>query len=702
MKIFIDTIFNLGTIVAFGVIPSFVGINFQTQSKRNLLYGFLFGSGAIIGMMRPVIVQPGIFFDGRSVLVGLAGFFFGLIPALISVIMTIIIRIYQGGSGSITGSLVVLSSAILGILFNRYHKKDEYEFSLLNLFIFGFLVHVSMLLLMFTLPEGSAVPTLEKIGLPIIIIYPLATVVVGKILSLVMTRNVILESLRESEEKYRTVIDNSNEAIVVAQDGLIKFINKRSIQLMGFSEYEILEKPFPAFIYPEDREFVIENFKKRVAGEMLEPRYPFRILRADQKVLWVEIAATLIEWKGKPATLNFFTDITNRKQVEDALRENEANLKAMVEQSLDGILITDNLGTIITWNSSLESLTGIQKNTAMGSFVWDIIFQMVPQEKKTDQLLDGIKSSMKRILESNMDWAGETRNQEIVSTDGSRKVVQTSTFIIKTEASRKMSAIFHDITKLIATEKDLVKLNAELESRVQERIKELVISNKALEAFSHFVSHDLRAPLRAINGFVQLLESKYKAELGTEGARFVDVIAENSTRMNNLIIGMLAITKVSSSEIKKSQIDMNRMIQTVFLELVKEEDRNKTTLVLDDLAFGFGDPALIRQVWTNILENAIKFTKNKVSPTINISSISESSQITYRIQDNGAGFNKEYSEKLFQIFQRLHPANEFEGTGIGLAIVDQIIRRHGGKVWAEGIEGVGATFYFSLPVATGR
>jgi signal transduction histidine kinase len=251
---------------------------------------------------------------------------------------------------------------------------------------------------------------------------------------------------------------------------------------------------------------------------------------------------------------------------------------------------------------------------------------------------------------------------------------------------------------LLKSQEEIINLNKDLEQKVLDRTCELENSNIALEAFSHSVSHDLRAPLRAINGFSQILAQKYQDKMGSEASHMVQMVVDNTNRMSELINGLLKISKVSSTEIKKSKIDMVDLVRSIIAEIVSPTDRDKIILTVDSLSEGFGDPILIRQVWINLIENAVKFSRNKERPTIQISSYIENNQTIYVIKDNGAGFKNEYKNKLFTIFQRLHSTAEFEGTGVGLALTHRIIQKHSGKVWADGTEGQGATFYFSLPI----
>jgi signal transduction histidine kinase len=250
---------------------------------------------------------------------------------------------------------------------------------------------------------------------------------------------------------------------------------------------------------------------------------------------------------------------------------------------------------------------------------------------------------------------------------------------------------------ILKIQEELKNLNKDLEQKVLARTQQLENANKELDAFSHSVSHDLRAPLRAINGFTHILVQDYQDKLGPEGFRLFQNVIDNTVRMNELIEGLLKISKVSSTEVNKTKIDMNDMVKSIYQEFISLTDRDKIMFTVDHLLDSFGDPLLIRQVWVNLIENAVKFSRKKENPTIQICSYNEKDQTVYVIKDNGAGFNCEYKDKLFTIFQRLHSPSEFEGTGVGLALIYRIIQKHSGMVWAEGTLGEGATFYFSLP-----
>jgi light-regulated signal transduction histidine kinase (bacteriophytochrome) len=226
----------------------------------------------------------------------------------------------------------------------------------------------------------------------------------------------------------------------------------------------------------------------------------------------------------------------------------------------------------------------------------------------------------------------------------------------------------------------------------------LEAANKELEAFSYSVSHDLKAPLRAINGFGKLLKEEYGSKVDAEGKRLLDVIIINSAKMGNLINDLLEFSRASRTEIKEQHIDMEKTVTTVINELLEINNRKREEIKINSLPSILGDYNLIKQVWYNLISNALKFTSKISNPEIEIGFLVDGAKRIYFIKDNGAGFNQQYANKLFGVFQRLHMESDFEGTGAGLAIVKRIIQRHGGQIWAVGEVNKGATFYFSIPI----
>jgi PAS domain S-box-containing protein len=256
--------------------------------------------------------------------------------------------------------------------------------------------------------------------------------------------------------------------------------------------------------------------------------------------------------------------------------------------------------------------------------------------------------------------------------------------------------LINDVTERKCVERKIRELNLELENRVAKRTAELEVANKELEAFSYSVSHDLRAPLRAMDGFSQAVLEDYGSQLPEEGRRYLQTIREGAQRMGILIDDLLTFSRLSRLPLKKQPINSDGLVRSALEELHGQQDGRKIDIRVGDLPGCEGDPTLLKQVWINLLSNAIKYTRKCDKPLIEVGSKLEDGETVYFVADNGAGFDMQYVNKLFGVFQRLHRADEFEGTGVGLAIVQRVVHRHGGRIWANAEVDRGASFYFKL------
>lgn len=365
---------------------------------------------------------------------------------------------------------------------------------------------------------------------------------------------------------------------------------------------------------------------------------------------------------------------------EQAYGREQSALAAIVAFSEDAIIGKTLDGIVTSWNKSAERMYGYTAQDMVGSSISKIVPPDHPDE---------LPEILKRIRRGEAIKHFETSR---VRKDGSVVDVSLSISPIKATDGTIIGAatIARDVT-------ERKKLQA-AEAKVQ-LVTALQAANKELEAFSYSVSHDLRAPLRAIDGFSKILSEDYAPKLDDDGQHVIATIRQSTEQMGQLIDDLLAFSRLGRQAIKKEVIQMTVLAKTVFDELKLINPGRNINFTCPDLPDAQADASLVREVWVNLLSNAIKYTKKKDQATITVGSQNTDKETTYYVKDNGAGFDMKYVDKLFGVFQRLHSPQDFEGTGVGLAIVARIVTKHGGKVWAEGQVDQGATFYFSLPRA---
>jgi signal transduction histidine kinase len=295
---------------------------------------------------------------------------------------------------------------------------------------------------------------------------------------------------------------------------------------------------------------------------------------------------------------------------------------------------------------------------------------------------------MKKTTEDEIGHLADSFNDMLAEVDRRSEALQASNESLAREMAERQK-----------TDYELQQLNLELEKRVHDRTIELQAANKELEGFSYSVSHDLRAPLRSLVGFSEMLQEDHAEQLDPEARRKLMVIHKEAQRMGVLVDALLSFSQLGRTSMQVADIDMTELARGMFEGLYVQHQGPEIEFRLATLPRGRGDRVLFGQVWSNLIANAIKFSAQREHPLIEISAISDENENVYFVRDNGAGFDPQYQAKLFGVFQRLHHASEFPGTGVGLALVQRIVVRHGGRVWAEGQPGAGATFYFTIPKA---
>jgi PAS domain S-box-containing protein len=453
---------------------------------------------------------------------------------------------------------------------------------------------------------------------------------------------------------------------------------------LGYSQTEMEGRDFIEFIHPEDQAAAIDAFRE-IGRQKSVQTLTNRIRCKDGTYRW-------LEWKYILRGKQIFAaarDFTDRKLTEDALRES----RQMLEMVLDTIPVR------VFWKDLDSRYVGCNRSFAQDagfSTPADLLgrndYQMGWMEqaalyRSDDQLVMGTGRA-------------KLNYEEPQSTPSRGRIwLRTSKIPLRDIEGniRGVLGTYEDITEIKRADEEIRTLNAELEQRVAQRTAQLEAANKELEAFGFSVSHDLRAPLRAIDGFTRILEEDYGKSMDEEGRRLCTVVRENTRHMNELIDDLLALSRLTRSEMEFLSNDMETMAGSVFQEMTTPETRARIDFTVHPLPRVLGDPILLRQAWTNLISNAIKFSAKRERAKIEIDCRSLPDEDVFSICDNGAGFDMQYVDRLFGVFQRLHSASEFEGTGVGLAIVQRVIRRHGGRVWGEGAVDQGATFHFALP-----
>ncbi len=445
-----------------------------------------------------------------------------------------------------------------------------------------------------------------------------------------------------------------------------------------------------SILHPDDKARVAEALKQHLRdGTPYEIDYRVR-RTAGNFATWHDSGVAERNSQGQPIRMiGACVDITGRKKAETARRKVEESYLSLFENMLNGfsycrvIYEQDQPRDFVylAVNKAFETLTGLRN--VVGKYVSEVIPGVLEKDRELLEAYGrvartGVPEKFEIYMESLKMWFAISVYRP-----------EEGDFV----------AVFDVITERKQAEEQVHRLNAELEIRVAERTAQLEAANKELEAFSYSVSHDLRAPLRAINGYANMVIEDHAKQLDEEGQRKLGTVCDEATRMGQLIDDLLAFSRLGRQHMNRMEIDMGTMAQKVFDECAAQAPDRKLQLKLHpSLPRAWGDAVLLPRVWVNLISNAIKYTRTKPVAEIEITGCADDvGGVVYCVKDNGVGFDMKYVQKLFGVFQRLHAESDFEGTGVGLALVQRIVQRHGGRVWAEGEVNKGATFHFTLP-----
>lgn len=575
-------------------------------------------------------------------------------------------------------------------------------------------LHVPFILVTATISEEYAVEVIKS-GVDDYILkdrlerLPMAIVNAIKKLESENERKLFVETIMESERNYRRLAEELQlksarliEAQAVAKIGSWEIALPYRKMTWSYETYciygiesELFNPSYEsvlAFTHPDDKEKVINHFTdsiKHAGTSVLE----HRIVTPDGIVKIVEEHWRVYhDAQGQPIrATGTCQDITRRKRDEHIIKESAANLIAIVENIDAQIYSLDTDLNYLTFNSLLKKtihgLFGVEVQAGSNIAVMLAKLEAEDAEEWMAYYREALKGKpVHFIKEINV---GDDHYYSSISINP----------IMENETVIGLSCLVRDITRETLAQIEIIALNETLETKVKERTAQLQMVNKELEAFSYTVSHDLQAPLRSLCNFSNILLNGYADKLDADGKEFLKIIDASATRMNDLIRDLLAFSKLGKAAMAKKAVNMQELVNIVLYGIRLEGKSLNTKIKLNKLGSAQSDPALVKQVWANLISNAIKYSSKKENPEIEIGMKEVMGENVYYVTDNGVGFDMKYSDKLFKVFQRLHGQADFEGTGVGLATVERIINRHGGRIWGEGKVDEGASFYFTLPNA---
>jgi PAS domain S-box-containing protein len=484
---------------------------------------------------------------------------------------------------------------------------------------------------------------------------------------------------------YKYALDQSSIVAITDQKGIIRHVNGNFCRISKYpreeligQDHRIINSGYHPKSYIRDIWVTIAN------GNIWKGELKNRA--KDGSTYWVDTTIVpFLNAEGKPYQyVAIRSDITERKKAE----EQQALLASIINSSDEAIFSINLQKQVTSWNHGASSLFGYSAGEIVGK---GIAMLIAPDRQHEEDLI------IDRIIRGEIVQHYET---ERVRKDGTRLQVSLNVSPMKDADGNLFGAskIARNITELKRAQRHITELNISLEQKIADRTEQLGVINRELEAFTYSVSHDLRAPLRIIDGFADMLLSDHTAELDEEGHRKLRTIMANARRMGQLIDDLLKLSHLGRKEIITIPVDMNGILQSAIDEQLGGYAGNEVEIRTETLLPAWCDPGLILQVWGNLISNALKYSGKQDQPKIRISSYSMADDIVYAVEDNGTGFDMKYADKLFGVFQRLHKPTEYAGTGVGLALVHRIISKHGGRTWAEAEPGKGAKFYFSLPV----
>lgn len=372
------------------------------------------------------------------------------------------------------------------------------------------------------------------------------------------------------------------------------------------------------------------------------------------------------------------------------MRESPALLAAIIDSAMDAIISVDEDQRIRLFNAAAERMFRCSAVEAIGQPLDRFLPHQHRQAHREHIKMFGETGDTSRAM-------GHLRPLSALRADGQEFPIEASISKVEVGGRKVFTVILRDITARVQSEEQVRRLNSELERRVKERTAALTAANKELEGFTYSVAHDLRAPLRHLDAFSRIVLEEFANQLPEEGQQYLRTIRRSSRIMTRLVEDLLNLARIGKHDLRIERVELGPIAHSIVRQFQTETADRTIEWRVGPLPLAECDPGLMRQVLINLISNAVKYTRDRPNAVVEVDTVDMNGALAVRIRDNGVGFDMKYADKLFGVFQRLHPSDQFEGTGVGLATVDRIVKRHGGRVWAESAAGKGASFFFSLP-----
>jgi PAS domain S-box-containing protein len=683
--IILELIYNLSILLAITVVSGLIGQQWKNKFQGEIIQGIVFGAAAIIGMMRPLDFGPGLIFDGRTVMISLCGLFFGPVSVIIAGSLALIFRIFMGGIGLPPGILTITTSAIIGVFFYYRRIRQDKEFSLLQLLWFGIIVHIVMLLCMFSLPYEKAIDVLSHIALPVLITYPAATILIGKVISDQLSRLSILKTLLKSEFRL-------NKAQEITHIGsweidlkpLRIFWSDELYRILGFKPKEIIPsvEALNKVIHPDDRAIFDNAYNSALNEGKDHFEIEFRIIKKQtNEIRYVYQIADIFKnaFNKHIRSIGTIQDITERKLNEEKLKKSEQFLDKIINSFSDPIFVKDRQHRWVLINNALCLFMGYTKAELIGKSDYDFF-----PKSEADVFWEKDELVFNRGQE-NINEEAFTDSKGVVHTILTKKTLYTDI-----NSEQFIVGIIYDITEEKQIQEELIKAKEKAEEN--DRLKSAFLAN---------ISHEIRTPMNGILGFAELLKEPELSKL--EHQTYIQVIEQSGQRMLSIINDIVDISKIEAGQmhINLSVSDINQLIRDLHTFFIPEA-QNRGIQLTYSLGLNDNDCKIemdhtkVSQVLSNLIKNALKFTHKGI---INFGYKHKEHMLEFFIHDTGIGISPEQKEYIFERFVQGSTSltRKYEGAGLGLSISKAYAEMLGGKIWVESELEKGTSFYFSIP-----